>query len=96
MKTIKINIGDTQRKVYEMGLSPKSQVKKVKINIKKLYMSYNIYTNSPYIVEAFNKFGKEKGYNIICFYDNKKVDLEEVFDNLSKPFEELVFGDEEE
>ncbi len=95
MKKIKIYTGDTDAKyLFEKGLHPKNQIKKV---IKLLEASPNnlsVFTNSPHVAEAFNKFGKEKNYTIECYFENEKVLSEIMFREFSKPFEELVFGDE--
>ena len=94
MKTINIYVGNCKIDLlYEQGLHPKNQIEKVKQDLAKNEDNYTIYANAPYVVEAFNKYGKEKGYTIIGFLDKKKSKLEDIFNSLSKPFEKMVFGD---
>jgi len=91
---IKIYTGNLKRKTFfEDGLHPKYQIEKVKKFLKTKKDLIKIHTNSPFVAEAFNKFGKEKGYNIEFYFNNKKVSADIVFDEFSKPFEQLIFGD---
>ena len=92
IKTIKINVGSNPTSdLYEQKLAPDSQITKVQIDLKENKDEYIIYTNSVYVTEAFNKFGKQQGYEIIMYYDGTEMDKDKLFDKFSKPFEELIF-----
>lgn len=93
MKTIKLYTGNCKpEQVYEGGLHPISQVAKVIKDLSKKREEYTIHTNSPHVVEAFSKYGTEKGYKVIAYFNGKKKEMDVVFDKFSKPFEKLIFG----
>jgi len=93
-KKIKIYTGDTKiENLFEKGLHPKNQIRMVENFLKTVTCDIKVYTNSPFIAEAFNKFGKEKDYAIECYFEDKKVLPEVMFDKFSKAFEGLVFGE---
>jgi len=95
MKKIKIYTGNIQiEKLFEKGLHPISQVEKVKDLLKSFPDDIAIYTNSPFIVEAFNKYGKEGNYVLEFYFENNKLPSEIVFGKFSKVFEGLLFGEE--
>ena len=92
IKIIKIYTGSNPKQdLYEQKLHPQSQVVKVQMDLKEEKDKYIIYTNSPFVAESFNKFGKKKGYKIIMFFDREEMNYELVFSKFSKPFEKLIF-----
>ena len=94
-KIIKIYIGDTKiENLFEGGLHPRNQVKKVINFLETARQNISVLTNSVFVAESFNKFGKEKDYMIECYFENKKISKEEMFNKFSKPFETLIFGEE--
>ena len=95
MKKIKIYTGDVEReKLFERGFHPKTQIQKVFDLLNSSPNNLSIWTNSPYIVEAFNTFGKEKNYSLEFYFKNKKVPPVIVFNEFSKPFQKLLFGNQ--
>ncbi len=95
MKKIKIYTGDTNIKLlFENGLHPKNQIKKVISYLNSSPDIFSIFSNSAFVVEAFNKFGKVKGYKIDFFFNHKKMNAEKIFLEFSKPFEKLIFEDD--
>ena len=98
MKLIEIYTGDTDvNKIFERGLHPENQIKAVisLLNTNLKIQHFSINTNSPFVAEAFNKFGKQKSYKIKFYFENKEVNSEYCFNKFSKPFENLIFGEEE-
>ncbi len=92
MKEIKIFTGNCNIDIlYEQGLHPKNQIKKVIEDLKKDTNLHKIYTNSPFVAEAFNKYGKEKDYKIQTYFNNNKIKKEEMFHKFSEPFSKLIF-----
>ena len=92
MKTIKIYVGDNPIKpLYEEKLHPISQLEKAKKDLNKSLNEYVIYTNSPYVTEYFNKYGKRKGYAIAVYYNNIQTDTVFIFTGFSKCFEHMIF-----
>ena len=92
IKIIKIYTGSNPKQdLYEQKLHPQSQVVKVIMDLKEEKEEYIIYTNSPIITEAFNKFGKRIDYKIIMYFDGEEMEPELIFDKFSKPFEKLIF-----
>lgn len=66
MKTIKIYVGNNPKEeLFEEKLHPISQIKKAKKELNKLKENYAIHTNTPYVTECFNRYGKEYGYKIM-------------------------------
>ena len=93
MKTIKIYTGKLEGVLFEENLHPKEQVIKVQKWLKDAIGDLTISSNSPFVVEGFNKFGKLKGYNLEFYFNGKKVNPEIVFEEFEKPFSDLIFGD---
>ena len=92
IKIIKIYTGSNPKQdLYEQKLHPQSQTTKVQMDLKEEKDEYIIYTNSPYVTEAFNKFGKEKDYKIIMHFDGEEMEPTFVFEKFSKPFNQLIF-----
>ena len=84
---INIEIGNTTEECYEQGLHPKSQIEAIK---KDIFTDGDIiYTNSPYVLEAINKYHKNIELNII--YNGVKIDKTKAFTSFSEPFSTLVF-----
>jgi len=88
---IKIISGDFvpghNNQLFEEHLHPKSQVEKVKKELEDEATGEKIvWTNSPFVAEAFNSYGKKKGYTIKFyeyvrkkeFVDSHKVGFEYV------------------
>lgn len=95
-KKIKIFTGDTNLlNLFEKGLHPENQIKLVKDFLKSSPDIFSIITNSPFVAESFNRFGKEKGYKIECYFSDEMVLPEVMFEKFSKPFGTLIFGGEE-
>lgn len=93
-KNIKIYTGDTEVKnLFEKGMHPINQIRMVINFLETAPCDVKVFTNSTHVAEAFNKFGKEKDYTIECYFEDKKVLPEVMFEKFSKPFEELVFGE---
>lgn len=91
-KMIKIFTGSNPKQdLFELKLHPQSQIEKVRMDLKVKKAEYSIYTNSPYVTEAFNKFGKEKGYKILMYFDGEEMDPELIFEKFGKPFHNLIF-----
>ena len=89
---IKIFTGSNPKQdLFELKLHPQSQIEKVRMDLKVKKAEYSIYTNSPYVTEAFNKFGKEKGYKILMYFDGEEMDPELIFEKFGKPFHNLIF-----
>ena len=94
-KWIKIFVGDDPIGApFEEHLHPRSQIKKAEAALNKEKPNYVIYTNSVYVTEYFNKYGKQKGYKIVAYLNRTKTDLEKVFESFSEPFNKLVFDNE--
>jgi len=94
MRTIKVYTGDTKEELFERGLHPISQVKKVKGLLSSSPSNIVVHTNSPFVAVALNKYGKEKNYAIEFYFENEKVLPEQVFDKFSKVLEKLIFMEE--
>lgn len=91
-KIIKIYTGSNPKSdLYEGKLHPENQIIKVRSDLKKEQNEYIVYTNSPFVVEAFNSFGREKDYKIIMFFDEIEMNSKNIFDKFSKVFEKLIF-----
>jgi len=91
-KTIKLFSGNEKfAKLYEKGFHPETQVKKVKQHLDTLKTSLSVYTNSPFVSEAFNRFGKEKGFNVLFYYNKMRILADQYFNKMSKPFQALIF-----
>ena len=91
----------------EVHLHPKWQVEyaKVLVSLVKRGIKVLVTSHSPYLIEALNKFSKEEGMVDVKFYlsesddegrckiTDKTHDRGKIFDELSKPFEKLIFGE---
>lgn len=95
-KLIEIHTGDGLSDLFEGCLHPKEQVKEVIAFLKYSPDNLKINSNSIYVVESFNKFGKLKGYKIEFYFNGEKVNPEVVFKEFEKPFTNLIFGNEQE
>jgi hypothetical protein len=77
--------------LIEEKTHPKHQEQKIIDLLHTGKQKIEVNTNSPYIAEALNKHGKKKGYRIIFKIDDHEVKAEDLFNEFSTPFENLVF-----
>lgn len=79
-KEIHIYTGDKSADLlYEQGLHPINQIKYVKKHLNELTQTKFItYTNSPFVVEAFNSLVKKKNLKYLCIIMTNQMIIKKI------------------